>query len=62
VTGPIRPAINYSQSGTTKDHLSLLYFARRLIIRPLPLFISVVLMKLRFHKVCRDLLVATPLA
>jgi len=62
VTGFIRPAINYSQSGTTKDHLSLLYFAHSLIIQPLPLFISVVFIKLHFPKVCRDLLVATLLA
>jgi len=62
VTGLIRPAINYSQSGTTKDHLSLFYFTHSLIIRPLSLFISVVSIKLHLHKTCRDLLVGTPLA
>ena len=62
MTGLIRPAINYGQSGTTKDHLSLLYFAHSLIIHPLPLFISVVLIKRHLHKVCRDFLVATPIA
>jgi hypothetical protein len=36
VTAFIRRAINYNQSGTTKDHLSLLSLTHSLIMRPLP--------------------------